>query len=323
MRSTYCVFVAAVIWATSGMTAQAQPEADRRPAGRVVQLLEESGYRYAKETPWLWSLPFIGTKMAHVPVWVMTNDEELIVEGVIARRDQVVGEPEVMRQLLIMNGAVVGPVFLVDEEGNYVARSRFVLEQLDVALFQSSIQAIVATTDEAYGVIAGWVSSETPAHLGVAARAVGVPPGTTTQLDILQGQASISFNSLTWKETRSLEAGKRMFEHVGGAGFAMVVAESINIPTERLRERALANMRKTASEVQVINAQQRRVNGTDVMALQTDVTVRGRPFTYLGYYYGGSAGTVQVVTYADRTRFEEYRREFEQFLNGLRIVARR
>jgi hypothetical protein len=320
MRSTYGVLVAALIWVASGMTAQAQPESDRRPASRVAQLLAESGYRYTQETPWLWSLPFTGTKMGEVAVWVMTNDEELIVEGVIARRGQVVAAPEVMRRLLVMNGALVGPVFLVDEEGNYVARSRFVLEQVDVALFQSSIQAIVATTDEAYGVIAAWLSSDAAAQLESAAPAGGVPRDATTQLDILQGQASISFNSLAWKESRSPEAGKRTFQHVSGAGFAMVVAESINVPTERLRERALANMQKTASEVVVINAQQRRVNGIDVVALQTDVTVRGLPFTCLGYYYGGPAGTIQVVAYSDRAHFAEYRREFEQFLNGLRIV---
>ena len=39
----------------------------------------------------------------------------------------------------------------------------------------------------------------------------------------------------------------------------------------------------------------------------------------VGYYYGGPSGTVQVITYTGRRLFEDYRKEFEEFLNGFRV----
>jgi hypothetical protein len=43
------------------------------------------------------------------------------------------------------------------------------------------------------------------------------------------------------------------------------------------------------------------------------------PFTYLGYYYGGPKATIQVVTYTGRNLFGEYRKDFEELLNGLQV----
>jgi hypothetical protein len=197
------------------------------------------------------------------------------------------------------------------------------LEQLDAALFGSSIQAIIAAADEAYGTIAEFVSDETVRPADMGAPVVGLPPGATAHLRILGGQASLSFNPSIWRETRSPEAGKRVFRHANGGGFAMMVAEGVNIPTEQLRDRALANMRMTASDVRVIAERHRRVNGTDLISLQTEVTVQGVRFTYLGYYYGGPAGAVQVVTYTELSQFDEYRVQCEEFLNGLRVGPER
>jgi hypothetical protein len=103
----------------------------------------------------------------------------------------------------------------------------------------------------------------------------------------------------------------------------MVVAEPIYIPTGELRDLALANMRKTASHVRVIEEQRRRVNGTDVLVLEAEVVVQGVRFTYLGYYYGGLSGTVQAVTYTEQRRFAEYRQNCEAFLNGLAVTGDR
>jgi hypothetical protein len=317
VRYTYGL-VAVMVWAMFGATAQAQLHADTEPVSRVVQLLEASGYRYTKETAWLWSVPFAGANMPRVSVWLMTNNEDLIVEAVIARRDQVVRAPEAMRQLLRMNGARDGLTLLIDDEGNYVVRTRLVLDLLETSSFQSSVQAVVAATDEAYDAVKDFLSEETRRIVGVT-HGFGPSAGATTRLELSGGKAFLSFNPRTWKEVPSGEVGKRMFEHADGLGFATVIAERIDVPTEQLRDRALADMRKTASEVRVVTEQRRRVNGTDMLSLQTDVTVQGIPLTYLGYYYGGASGTVQVVTYTQRAQFADARREFEEFLDGLRV----
>jgi hypothetical protein len=175
MRETYAFVVAAMLLGPPGLMAQPQSSPDRVASGRVVQLLQESGYRYTKETAWLWSVPFTGTKMARVSVWIMANDQELIIESVIARDEEVVAAPEVMRQLLIMNGAFYGDMMLLlDEAGNYVARARLIAERVDAPLFQAAIQAVIATTDEAYGAISGWLLTDAVRPPAVAGPAFGM-----------------------------------------------------------------------------------------------------------------------------------------------------
>jgi hypothetical protein len=175
---TGAVVVAAMLWVTCAVMVQAQPQRDA-PHVRVVQLLEESGYRYTKETSWLWSVPFDGRKMAQVSVWVMTNDEELIIESVIVRSDQVARPPAAMRQLLLMNGAYGAPTFLLDKEGNYVARSRMILEELNGATFLSSLQTIVAATDDAYGAMKGLLSDGVTPRMVGGTTSFGTPSGAT------------------------------------------------------------------------------------------------------------------------------------------------
>jgi len=320
-RVTTLVGVAGILLATSGVMAQAQAQTspDTEPVGYVVQLLEESGYRYAKETTWLWSVVFAGKQMPSVSVWIMSANDELIIQGVIALHDQVISAPDVMRQLLTMNGSGDGPALLIDDDGNYVARSRFALEDLDGPVFKASMQAIIAATDAAYGAIKPFLSDTLATRTGAAPTMFRVPAGATQRLAILEGRASLSFNPTRWRETRSGEAGKRTFQLANNEGYAMVIDERIEIPSDQLRGIALANMRRTASDVRVQDDQRRRVNGTDVLLLQTDVTVQGTQFTYFGYYYGGPLGTVQVITYTSRKLFENNRKEFEEFLNGFRV----
>jgi putative sensory transduction regulator len=313
------VGVVGVLLVTSGAIGQAQSPPDLEPLDRVVQLLEDSGYRYTKQRSWLWAVVFAGKQMPSVSVWIMAANNELIIQGVVALHDQVVSAPDVMRRLLTMNGNGAGPAFLIDDDGHYVARSRFVLDELDETVFKSSLQAIVAATDAAYGAIKPFLSDHTAARTGSTTTAFGMPSGAIQHVPILNGKAFVSFNPGKWKETRSAEAGKRTFQHANGEGYAMVVAEPIEIPTEQLRNIALANMRKTGTDISVVDEQRRRVNGTDVLLLRTDLTVQGMPFTYFGYYYGGPSGTVQVITYTGRRLFENYRTEFEEFLNGFRV----
>jgi hypothetical protein len=303
----------------SSTMAQTQSAPEPEPVGRVVQLLEDSGYRYTKQRSWLWSMVFTGKQMPSVSVWIMTANDELIIQGVIALRDQVASAPDVMRQLLTLNGNGDGPALLIDDDGHYVARSRLGLDDVDDVTFTASLQAIISATDGAYGAIKPFLSKSTAAPAVLATSTFVMPAGATQHLAILNNKASVSFNPAQWQETRSAEAGRLTFQHRTGNGHAMVIAEQIEIPTNQLREIALANMRKTGRDIRVVDEQHRRVNGTDVLLLQTDLTVDGTAFTYLGYYYGGPSGTVQVIAYIDRTRFASARREFEDFLNGLRV----
>jgi len=62
-----------------------------------------------------------------------------------------------------------------------------------------------------------------------------------------------------------------------------------------------------------------QVNGAEVLMLRLEGTIQGIAFTYFGYYFGGPAGSVQVVTYTGQNLFKEFRPDFEDLLNGLKV----
>lgn len=145
------------------------------------------------------------------------------------------------------------------------------------------------------------------------------PADATQEVEILKGKVWLTFDPRKWKEAPSEAGNRKAFHHVNGDGYALVISERIQIATEQLRGIALANAREAASDVKIVEEQLRRVNGTDLLLLRMEGHIKGIPFTYLGYYYGGPAGTIQLITYTGQNLFDEYRQDFENFLNGLRV----
>jgi hypothetical protein len=58
------------------------------------------------------------------------------------------------------------------------------------------------------------------------------------------------------------------------------------------------------------------VNGQKVLFLRLNVTLQGIKFTYYGYYYSNSSGTVQFITYTPQSLLEGYIKDCEKILNG-------
>jgi len=54
--------------------------------------------------------------------------------------------------------------------------------------------------------------------------------------------------------------------------------------------------------------------------LKIEADVDTVPMVYCGYFYGGENGTVQVVTYTEKSRLPEYEKDFMDFLNGLVVI---
>ena len=104
-----------------------------------------------------------------------------------------------------------------------------------------------------------------------------------------------------------------------GDGYAIVIAERLQMPLEGLRDLALNNARNAAPDAQIVSQETRRVNGRDVMVLQIRGTLQAIRFVYLGYYYAGPEGTIQLLTYTAANLFDEYKPQFEQLLDGLTI----
>jgi hypothetical protein len=99
-----------------------------------------------------------------------------------------------------------------------------------------------------------------------------------------------------------------------------VITENQGIPVYVLRERVLANAKQVDAKAKIISTEQRIVNGRQVLALQMAVTPHGLPTQVLGYYYGGSAGTIQVTGVMIGSAIDsDSVEELTEFLNGLEI----
>lgn len=123
------------------------------------------------------------------------------------------------------------------------------------------------------------------------------------------------FDPNKWRQTGD-DLGRASFEHKAGDGYALAISERIGVPLERLPEIALSNAKSAAPDTTVTLQESRVVNGTKVLVLQMRGTIQDIPFVYYGYYYSGKEGTVQLLTYTAVNLFEEYKADFEQFLNG-------
>jgi hypothetical protein len=58
------------------------------------------------------------------------------------------------------------------------------------------------------------------------------------------------------------------------------------------------------------------------MELQIRGTIQSIPFVYLGYYYSGQEGSIQLLTYTASNLFDEYRHDFQELLDGFVVASR-
>jgi hypothetical protein len=114
-------------------------------------------------------------------------------------------------------------------------------------------------------------------------------------------------------------AGHFLFRYSEGDGFALVIAERLEVPLDLLPDWVLANAQAKDPNARIVFKEKRHVHGVDVWFIKMEAEANGIPFVYLNYDYGGKAGTVQVMTYTGRKLFGEFEKDFLDFLNGLSV----
>mgnify|MGYP001202678524 CR=1 FL=1 len=129
----------------------------------------------------------------------------------------------------------------------------------------------------------------------------------------------IWINPKTWSFSKGTDkdAYEFQFQKKGDDLYAMLIAEKTQIPVETLKEIAISNAKDAAPDIKVIKEEYRNVNGKRVFMMQMAGTIQGIRFTYFGYYYSNSNGTIQLLAYTGESLFNEYETEIELFLNGL------
>jgi len=135
-----------------------------------------------------------------------------------------------------------------------------------------------------------------------------------------QGNFGIWYDNEKWTIVDDADnEGRVHFKLRRGDAYAFVLIEEISIPISTPREVALENAKAAAPDARIIFEENRTVNKTQVLCMKIEGTVKGIPFRYYGYYYGGKQGTIQVLTFTGQDLFAKYEQEFTDFLNGLEI----
>ena len=145
------------------------------------------------------------------------------------------------------------------------------------------------------------------------------PATATARLDFLRGKGSLYYDPRKWNQQPADERGILQLEHTDGDVYGMVIAERLEMTIDALRDLVLTNAKSSAPDAEIVSQQTRRVNGREVMVVQMQGTMQSIRFVYLGYYYAGPEGAIQIVTYTGANLFAEYRPQMEQLLDGLII----
>ena len=147
------------------------------------------------------------------------------------------------------------------------------------------------------------------------------PPSAKTLFKPKRGNFGVWHDETKWtvSQSNSADTVKTQFNLVDGDGYALVVAEGIPIPITALKKIVLDNAKNAAPDTRLIAEETRVVNGREVLMLKFEGTTQEIPFRYLGYYYGGKQGNIQVLTFTAQSLFEKYEKDFIDFLNGLEV----
>jgi hypothetical protein len=158
------------------------------------------------------------------------------------------------------------------------------------------------------------VSAQLPVHTKSA--------GATKKVKSAFGDFALWIDPAKWKQTSEEGANPVAFQGIDTEMIAQVISEKLGVPTDTLEAVALVNARKADPNAKITFREKRSVNGHPVLALQMDATIKDLPFKYYGYYYGGTSGTIQVVTFTLASAFEAHAAEFTALLDGLEISDR-
>jgi hypothetical protein len=146
------------------------------------------------------------------------------------------------------------------------------------------------------------------------------PAEAKTLFKAPRGGFGIWYDDTKWFLKREPdERGRFEFKLRRGDAYALVLIEELNIPLSTLKEAALDNAKAAAPDAQIIFEETRTVNKKELLCMKIDGIIKGIPFRYYGYYYGGKQGSIQLLTFTGQEIFSKYEQDLTDFLNGLEI----
>ena len=111
------------------------------------------------------------------------------------------------------------------------------------------------------------------------------------------------------------QAAEFSFTHTSGEAYGMIIFERTRIPIDNLEQIVLQNALNAAPDAKITMSENRTVNGKEVRFVVIEGTVSGIPFMYNYYLYSGKF-SAQVINFTSRELYDEFKEDFQEFMNG-------
>jgi hypothetical protein len=133
------------------------------------------------------------------------------------------------------------------------------------------------------------------------------------------------YNDSKWSilEKPLIPGSEYSLTHVKGDAYAIIISERIKVPVENLAHIVLEHAQQTSNNARVTRSEKRIVNGLEVMFLEIKGTIQGIDFVYNYYLYSDESGTLQVAAFTSESLYDEYKKDFEDLMNGFTIVPKK
>ncbi len=143
-----------------------------------------------------------------------------------------------------------------------------------------------------------------------------VSKATGPQLLMLNnGRIKLTYDGDKWTKGPDDDKGRIWFDHRLGNAFAFVLADLSRRSSDEVANLRVAN----SNQPRVLLRENRKVNGTAVCFMILSNRGEEQEFTSYGYYYGGKAGTFELVVATSSDKIRERENDFMELLNGLQI----
>ncbi len=145
------------------------------------------------------------------------------------------------------------------------------------------------------------------------------PDEATFLLKSVKNKSTFWLNTRKWAYKKAIKESDAEFEFQlkGENLYGLVIAEEIQIPLDSFIDIAFKNALSIAPNTQILRIEYRTVNGKKVIYIEMAGTIEGKETTYFGYYYSDTYGSTQYLAYTATELVSKYKREIDDFLNGL------
>lgn len=262
---------------------------------KLSQLLAQTGITVTKESDKLWSADFGGDHTKSIKVLINAANGLVLVSSKVL--SEPVTNPAILTELMRLSYDTDYGKLGFDKDMVLWALTEADLTTLDGPRLKTYIRSVATLTDRAVGALVA---------------------GASTMLTYNDGRVTLEYGHTAWKPPVG-EEGYQLVDARGEA-FVKLVVERPEIPTEKLVEIALDNARKADPKLRVIRRDTRTINGARMLVVEFELTSEGIPVTFVGYYYGGPEGAVQILGWTSRNLAKEYRPQFDKLLEGFKLV---